>query len=59
MTAPRMCSPTSCAKRELVTSLADSGAGEEPVDDPVLPESYEAIRWFSLPGEAQREGLQG
>ena len=25
------------------------------VEDPVLPESFERLRWFPLPGEAQRE----
>ena len=44
---------------EFVASLADGRAGDEPVSDPVLPDSYEAIRWFPLPGEAQREVLQG
>ena len=41
--------------RELVASLDGRLAGEPEIDDPVLPASYEAIRWFPLPGEAQRE----
>jgi selenocysteine lyase/cysteine desulfurase/CRP-like cAMP-binding protein len=37
--------------RSLIASL-DAGDNVPPGDDPVLPESYEAIRWFPLPGEA-------
>ncbi len=44
--------------RDLVASLPDRVAGET-IDDPVLPESYESMRWFPLPGEAQRELLVG
>jgi selenocysteine lyase/cysteine desulfurase len=38
----------------LIASLA---AAPQPdvVEDPVLPESFERLRWFPLPGEAQRE----
>ena len=38
----------------LIASLADEPAGD-PLVDPVLPESYERLRWFPLPGEVQRE----
>ena len=38
----------------LIASLAAEPAGDI-VDDPVLPESFERLRWFPLPGEAQRE----
>ena len=39
----------------LVAALPQQLAGEAEIHDPVLPESYERIRWFPLPGEAQRE----
>jgi selenocysteine lyase/cysteine desulfurase/CRP-like cAMP-binding protein len=38
--------------RSLIASL-DAGVAGEPIEDPVLPPSYEAIRWFPLPGEAR------
>jgi hypothetical protein len=37
--------------RILVASL-DGGLAGDPIEDPVLPPSYEAVRWFPLPGEA-------
>lgn len=42
---------------ELVAGLPDQIAGEAEIHDPVLPQSFERIRWFPLPGEAQRELL--
>jgi selenocysteine lyase/cysteine desulfurase/CRP-like cAMP-binding protein len=41
----------------LVEALPEQLAGEEEIRDPVLPDSFERIRWFPLPGEAQRELL--
>lgn len=41
--------------RELVAELPERIAGDPEIHDPVLPDSFEAIRWFPLPGEAQRE----
>ncbi len=38
----------------LIASLAAEPGGHL-VEDPVLPESFERLRWFPLPGEAQRE----
>ncbi len=43
------------AARRLVASLPAQLAHEAPIEDPVLPDSYERMRWFPLPGEAQRE----
>jgi hypothetical protein len=37
---------------EFIASMPDRLAGEPEIHDPVLPESFEAIRWFPLPGEA-------
>jgi len=37
--------------RRLIASL-DDGLAVEAIEDPVLPPSFEAIRWFPLPGEA-------
>jgi len=37
--------------RSLIASLDDRSIGEA-IEDPVLPPSYEAIRWFPLRGEA-------
>jgi selenocysteine lyase/cysteine desulfurase len=39
----------------LVAGLPEQLAGEAEIRDPELPESYERIRWFPLPGEAQRD----
>ena len=36
----------------LIASLPEQLAREPEIDDPVLPASLEAIRWFPLPGEA-------
>jgi selenocysteine lyase/cysteine desulfurase/CRP-like cAMP-binding protein len=41
--------------KALVEGLPEQLAGEEEIRDPVLPESYERIRWFPLPAEAQRD----
>ncbi|HWH13320.1 MAG TPA: aminotransferase class V-fold PLP-dependent enzyme [Miltoncostaeaceae bacterium] len=41
--------------RRLVASLPAQLAQGTVVEDPVLPPSYEGMRWFPLPGEAQRE----
>jgi len=38
--------------RSLVASLPAQLAEEPPIEDPVLPDSYERMRWFPLPGEA-------
>ena len=38
----------------LIASLA-AAPQHDGVEDPVLPESFERLRWFPLPGEAQRE----
>jgi selenocysteine lyase/cysteine desulfurase/CRP-like cAMP-binding protein len=40
---------------DLVASLPQQLCGEAELQDPVLPASFERIRWFPLPGEAQRE----
>jgi selenocysteine lyase/cysteine desulfurase/CRP-like cAMP-binding protein len=40
---------------ELVASLPAQMRGEADVEDPVMPASFERIRWFPLPAEAQRE----
>ena len=37
--------------RSVIASLDDRSTGDA-VEDPVLPPSFEAIRWFPLPGEA-------
>jgi selenocysteine lyase/cysteine desulfurase/CRP-like cAMP-binding protein len=44
---------------ELVAALPAQLAGEPAVEDPVLPSSFEGIRWFPLPGEARSELLRG
>jgi selenocysteine lyase/cysteine desulfurase/CRP-like cAMP-binding protein len=43
--------------RRLVAALPDQLAREAPIEDPVLPDSFERMRWFPLPGEARRELL--
>ena len=43
------------AARRLVASIPAELSREPAIEDPVLPESYERMRWFPLPGEAQRE----
>jgi selenocysteine lyase/cysteine desulfurase/CRP-like cAMP-binding protein len=43
------------AAAKLIASLPDLLAEEPEIHDPVLPESFEAIRWFPLPGEAMAE----
>jgi len=45
------------AARRLVESLPAQLAREDGIEDPVLPPSYEAMRWFPLPGEARQEVL--
>ncbi len=40
--------------RELIGELGDRLA-DETVEDPALPPSFEAIRWFPLPGEAHAQ----
>jgi hypothetical protein len=40
---------------ELVASLPDQLRGEADLEDPVMPASFERIRWFPLPAEAQRD----
>jgi selenocysteine lyase/cysteine desulfurase/CRP-like cAMP-binding protein len=41
--------------RRLVASLPAQLTREDAIEDPVLPASYEGMRWFPLPGEAQRQ----
>jgi len=41
--------------RRLVASLPSAREREDPLEDPVLPESYERMRWFPMPAEALRE----
>ncbi|HUR86356.1 MAG TPA: aminotransferase class V-fold PLP-dependent enzyme [Solirubrobacteraceae bacterium] len=41
--------------QQLVAALPQQLAGEPEIHDAVLPDSFERIRWFPLPGEAQRE----
>jgi hypothetical protein len=41
--------------RRLVASIPGELSREPAIEDPVLPESYERMRWFPLPGEAQRQ----
>jgi selenocysteine lyase/cysteine desulfurase len=41
--------------RRLVATLPTELAHAETIEDPVLPEAYERMRWFPLPGEAQRQ----
>jgi hypothetical protein len=43
------------AARRLVASLPAQLTREDAIEDPVLPASYEGMRWFPLPGEAQRQ----
>jgi selenocysteine lyase/cysteine desulfurase len=43
------------AARRLVAALPAQLSGEEAIEDPVLPPSYEEMRWFPLPGEARRQ----
>ena len=43
------------AARRLVASIPAELSREPAIGDPVLPESYERMRWFPLPGEAQRD----
>jgi hypothetical protein len=42
-----------------VAVLPEQLSREAPVEDPVLPDSFERMRWFPLPGEARRELLAG
>jgi selenocysteine lyase/cysteine desulfurase/CRP-like cAMP-binding protein len=55
--APRSTAPESVLRdqleqaKSLIAGLDDRFAGEA-IEDPVLPPSFEAIRWFPLPGEA-------
>ena len=42
----------------LIASLAAAPAAD-PLEDPVLPDSFERLRWFPLPGEAQRDFARG
>jgi selenocysteine lyase/cysteine desulfurase/CRP-like cAMP-binding protein len=52
-TAPESVLPDQlAAAARLIAALPDRPAGDRAVEDPVLPASYEAIRWFPLPGEA-------
>ena len=41
--------------RRLVSSLPAEHACKATIEDPVLPDSYERMRWFPMPAEAQRE----
>ncbi len=41
--------------RRLVASLPAELARTGAIEDPVLPDSYERMRWFPMPVEAQRE----
>jgi selenocysteine lyase/cysteine desulfurase len=41
--------------RRLVASLPAQLTREDTIEDPVLPASYEGVRWFPLPGEVQRQ----
>ncbi len=41
--------------RRLVGSLPAQLNRETAIEDPVLPASFEGVRWFPLPGEAQRQ----
>ena len=45
--------------RRLVSSLPAEHAGKAAIEDPVLPDSYERMRWFPMPAEAQREFASG
>jgi hypothetical protein len=55
--APRSTAPESVLREQLeeaaalIARLEDEPAGET-IEDPVLPSSFEAIRWFPLPGDA-------
>jgi selenocysteine lyase/cysteine desulfurase/CRP-like cAMP-binding protein len=54
--AVRSTAPESVLRRQLEDAASfiaglDDHLAAEAVDDPVLPPSYEAIRWFPLPGE--------
>jgi selenocysteine lyase/cysteine desulfurase/CRP-like cAMP-binding protein len=54
---PRATAPESVLRDQLEQAAALIGGLEhelagETIEDPVLPPSYEAIRWFPLPGEA-------
>jgi selenocysteine lyase/cysteine desulfurase len=54
---PRTTAPESVLRDQLEEAAALIGGLEhelagETIEDPVLPPSYEAIRWFPLPGEA-------
>ncbi|HTN23452.1 MAG TPA: aminotransferase class V-fold PLP-dependent enzyme [Solirubrobacteraceae bacterium] len=44
--------------RRLVAVLPEQLSREAPVEDPVLPDSFERMRWFPLPGEARRELIE-
>jgi selenocysteine lyase/cysteine desulfurase len=63
--APRTTAPESvladqlAQAAELVAALPAQLAAEPDVEDPVLPSSFEGIRWFPLPGEARSELLRG
>jgi selenocysteine lyase/cysteine desulfurase len=35
--------------------MASAEAGERPIEDPEFTQEFETLRWFPLPGEAQRE----
>ena len=43
--------------RRLVASLPAQLTREDAIEDPVLPASYEGVRWFPLPGEARWQVL--
>ena len=55
--AARSTAPESVLRDQLAQAAAligslDEQLGEGAIEDPVLPPSFEAIRWFPLPGEA-------
>ena len=43
--------------RRFVASLRERLARETPIEDAVLPPSYERMRWFPMPGEARSDLL--
>jgi selenocysteine lyase/cysteine desulfurase len=58
--AARSTAPESVLRDQLADAAAliagiDGQLADEAIEDPVLPSSFEAIRWFPLPGEAHAQ----
>jgi len=54
-TAPESVLPDQLAQAAALLAGTDEQLADEAIEDPVLPPSFEAIRWFPLPGEAHAQ----